>query len=114
MDLLAEDCHKPALEFFETLQKQFMPALQSRAQAAASSLAHGCNQVTVGAAQISASSQNLSSAPAPRRNLAPGRKPRRWVAAETTSFGISSFAGPEQLPMLDERTPRTVSSIGNI
>jgi methyl-accepting chemotaxis protein len=39
--ILAEDSRKPAMEFFDTLQKEFVPALQLQDKAAASALAYG-------------------------------------------------------------------------
>ena len=39
--LLAEDCTKPGMVFFETLEKELLPAVQNRDQATAASLAHG-------------------------------------------------------------------------
>jgi len=39
--LLAEDSHKPALDFFETLEKELIPAIQKQDLAAASAIASG-------------------------------------------------------------------------
>ncbi len=39
--ILAEDSRKPAMEFFDTLQKEFVPTLQLQDKAAASALAYG-------------------------------------------------------------------------
>ena len=39
--LLAEDCTKPGMVFFETLEKELLPAVQNRDQATATSLAQG-------------------------------------------------------------------------
>jgi methyl-accepting chemotaxis protein len=39
--ILAEDSRKPAMEFFNTLQKEFIPALQLQDKSAASALAYG-------------------------------------------------------------------------
>ena len=39
--ILAEDSRKPAQEFFETLQKEFLPALQNHENAVANTLAYG-------------------------------------------------------------------------
>ena len=39
--LLEEGSHKPALDFFETLEKEFIPAIQNQDKAAASALANG-------------------------------------------------------------------------
>jgi methyl-accepting chemotaxis protein len=39
--LLAEDCYKPCMVFYETIEKEIYPALQNRDQSTANSLANG-------------------------------------------------------------------------